>query len=231
MRNYSFLLRLAVLVGTVLTLGACSDSPTEADERRPDLAALAQDGQVAPQGCVIDGTCILPPIVVDGGCDPWMELDWSCEDGGGGECMTSVGGPTAPELGITVQSCLPGGGPGGDGGTLPPPGGEDEGEYTDICPQPVSGKVATTLVNVAGRNHEFKFEGTFRRVNPLVGRSPAWYRIDRPALSKDSWWIAESGNLLLVCWGRWIRGTLWLGTMYVQDTELHMVMGPGHPDF
>jgi hypothetical protein len=94
--------------------------------------------------------------------------------------------------------------------------------------------VATVLVPIAGRTHEFKFEGTFRRVNPLVGRSPAWYQIDRPALSKDSWWMAERGNLQFVCWGKYVvigsRRT-WSGTMYVQDTELHVVMGPGHPNF
>ena len=48
-------LRLAVLAGAVLTLGACADSPTQSDQQRaPDLATPAQDGLVAPQGCVID---------------------------------------------------------------------------------------------------------------------------------------------------------------------------------
>lgn len=29
-----------------------------------------------------------------------------------------------------------------------------------------------------------------------------------------------------------ILGTrTWVGTMYVQSTDLHVVMGPGHPDF
>ena len=245
-----FVLRLALLAGTALTLGACADSPTQPDQQRaPDLAAPAQDEQVAPQGCVIDGLCVLPPIS-GGWCDPYEELDWSCDDGGG-ECMTSVGDPTDPEAATTVQGCPGdgGGGGGGDlgGGTPPPPGGdpgteepdECEGEcpseeYSDICPQPILGKVATALVPIAGMNHEFKFEGPFWRVNPLVGRSPAWYRIPRPTLSKDDWWMAESGNIQLVCWGRYqiILGTrTWVGTMYVQSTDLHVVMGPGHPDF
>lgn len=249
-------LRLAVLAGAALTLGACADSPTQPDQQRaPDVAAPAQDEQVAPQGCVIDGLCVLPPIS-GGWCDPYEELDWSCDDGGG-ECMTSVGDPTDPEGATTVQSCPPGGGDtGGDGGDLggttpPPPGDDDPGtvcppletgecapeeeeEYSDICPQPILGKVATTLVPIAGRNHEFKFEGPFWRVNPLVGRSPAWYKIPRPTLSKDDWWLAESGDLQLVCWGRYtiVLGTrTWVGTMYVQSTDLHVVMGPGHPDF
>lgn len=252
-----FTLRFVVLAGAVLTLGACADIPTQPDQQRaPDLAAPAQDEQVAPQGCVIDGPCVLPPIS-GGWCDPYEELDWSCDDE---NCMTSVGEPTDPEGATTVQGCpgdgSGGGGDDGGGGTTPPPPGCDPGtvsptsvsvasecdgegeeeEYTDICPQPIMGKVATALVPIAGRNHEFKFEGTFYRVNPLVGRSPAWYKMDptRPALSKDSWWMATSGNLLLVCWGRYVTvmGTrVWGGTVYVQDTEISVVMGPGHPDF
>lgn len=256
-----FALRLAIFAGAVLTLGACADSPTQSDQQRaPDLAAPAQDEQVALQGCVIDGLCVLPPIS-GGWCDPYEELDFSCDDD---NCMTSVGEPTDPDGATTVQGCPGDGGGGGDaggGGTTPPPPGCDPGTIsptsdtgegcatepvceldcpedgeeevnTDICPQPIRGKVATALVNVAGRNHEFKFEGVFRRVNPAVGRSPAWYTIDRPALSKDGWWMAESGNLLLVCWGRWtLRNSLWVGTIYVQDTESHLVMAPEHPDF
>lgn len=250
----SLVLRLAVLAGAVLTLGACADSPTQSDQQRaPELAAPAHDDQVAPQGCVIDGLCVLPPITVDG-CNPYEQLDWLCEDDGG-ECMTSVGGPTDPEW-TTVQGCPGTGGDGGGpgGGTTPPPPSDDPGdpgtvcptsdtgectpeeeeEYSDICPQPILGKVATALVNVAGRNHEFKFEGPFWRVNPLVGRSPAWYKIPRPTLSRDDWWMAESGTIQLVCWGRYVivLGTrTWVGTMYVQSTDLHVVMAPGHPDF
>jgi hypothetical protein len=106
-------LRLALLVGTMLSLGACADSPTQSDQQRraPDLAAPAQDELVAPQGCVIDGLCLLPPIS-GGWCDPYEELDWSCDDDGGGDCMTSVGTPTDPEGATTVQSC-----PGGGGGS------------------------------------------------------------------------------------------------------------------
>lgn len=102
---------------------------------------------------------------------------------------------------------------------------------SDICPQPLLGRTLTTLVEVAGRNHEFQFTGEMERVNPLVGRSPAWYRISGPTASKDTWWIAESGTIQLV-WGRWrFRNSVWIGTVVVQATDLHMVMGPGHPDF
>lgn len=248
------LLRLATLAGVLLLGAGCADSPTQPDYKdAPELApgdAPALDQQV--QGCVTDGLCILDPIIVDPGeCDPWMSLDW-CS----GDCMTSVFEP----LDQSVQSCPGDGGGGGSGGggTAPAPtdpgticptaetstcptepicevdcpaDGEQE-EETDICPQPLSGKVATALVNVAGRNHEFKFTGTMNRVNPLVGRSPAWYKISGPTASNDNWWIAESGNIQLVCWGRWtLRNSLWVGTVYVQSTDLHMVMSAGHPDF
>jgi hypothetical protein len=246
MRKFARLAGLAA----ALFVGACADGPTTPDQRAPDLSPPARDEQVAPQGCVVDGLCTLPPIVVDGGCDPWEELDWSCDDGG--DCMTSIDVPADPGGAITVQGCPPdgGGGPGG-GGSLSPPGDDsgdavcptaatesctpvEEEAYSDICPQPIMGKVATALVNVAGRNHEFKFEGPFWRVDPLVGRSPAWYKLQRPALSKDSWWMAEGGNIQLVCWGRYVTvlgSRVWGGTLYVQNTALHVVMGPGHPDF
>jgi maltoporin len=44
--------------------------------------------------------------------------------------------------------------------------------------------------------------------------------------------MAERGKIQLVCWGRWrFRNTVWVGKVYVQATDLHMVMSPGHPDF
>lgn len=246
--------RLGVFVGLVLTLAACADSPTQSDQQRvADVAAPAEEQQVAPQGCVVGGICPLPPIS-GGWCEPWMELDWDCDEGGG-ECLSSIG-PTDPADGA-VQSCpgggdsgggLGGGGGGGDGEgdpgtciesvTTPCPDGECEAdceetaEDNSICPQPLEGRTLTTLVNVAGRNHEFQFTGTMKRVDPLVGRSPAWYEISGPTASKDTWWIAERGSIQLVCWGRWhLRHSIWLGTVVVQSTDLHMVMGPGHPDF
>ena len=245
MRN--LVLRIAAIAGVVFTLGACGDNPThpEQQQRAPDVVVPALDAQ-APMGCVIEGMCVLPPLIVDGGCDPWESLDW-CDPG---DCMTSV--PWNPDSQGTMGCPGGGGAPGGGGGAPPPPTGPDaicptadtgsclpgeaegEEEYSDICPQPIQGKVATALVPIAGRNHEFKFEGPFWRVNPLVGRSPAWYRIARPKLSKDDSWMAESGYIQLVCWGRYqiILGTrTWVGTMYVQSTDLHVVMGPGHPDF
>lgn len=245
MRN--LVLRLAVFAGLAFTLGACADVPTTPPAVPADGAPLAD--------CYWreDGTAVCSPQSPDWECDPWEELDW-CDDGGD-ECMTSVGEPTDPEGATTVQGCPggggdPGGGPGGgttppgddDPGTTPPDSTtypceldcptEEETEDNDICPQPVSGRTLTYLATIAGRTHEFKFRGTMRRVNPAQGRSPAWYKISGPHVSSDSWWIAESGNILIVCWGRWhFRNTVWLGTIAVQADDLHFVMGPGHPDF
>lgn len=125
-----FVLRLAALAGGLVTLGACSDSPTAPAQEQQRALVIASGGAVQDQqvqGCVSDGPCILDPIVVDPGeCDPWVSLDW-CS--GGGECITSFDSTDA-----TVQSCPGtgggGGGPGG-GGTAPSPPGGDPG--TD-CP-------------------------------------------------------------------------------------------------
>jgi hypothetical protein len=240
----SFILQLGVLAG-VLTLVACADGPTQSDQQRGvDVAAPAQEEQVAPQGCVIGGVCLLPPIS-GGACEPWMELDWDCDEGGG-ECLSSAG-PTAP-TDATVQSC-PGGGD--SGGGLGGGGGGDgdgdpgtcieavttpcepDGEESTICPQPFIGNTQPALITVAGRNHEFQFHSSltypFKRLTG--GRSPATYEIGLPTASEDAWWIAERGTITVWCRGAWITRSHWLGTMTVLDSDLHMVMGPGHPDF
>jgi hypothetical protein len=238
-------LRLAVLAGAVLTLGACADSPTQtAQQRAPDFTASAQDEQVAPQGCVVEGLCVLPPIS-GGWCDPYEELDGSCDDE---NCMTSAGEPTGPKEAITVQSC-PGGGDGDPegGGTPPPSAGADpicpmaddgscipEEEESTICPSNFLGNTQPTLITVAGRNHEFQFSSTPTHPFELrsTARSPAIYEIGFPTTSKDSWWIARAGTITVYCRGVYVtRSRHWLGIVTVVGSDLHMVMGPGHPDF
>ncbi|HEX6036742.1 hypothetical protein [Longimicrobium sp.] len=245
-----FTLRLAILACAVLTLGACADHPTQSGQQREaDLAVPALDDQMTPQGCVLEGLCILDPVS-PAPCDPYEQLDWSCDDDGG-DCMTSVGDVTGPAEEMTVQSC-PGAGdaPGGGGTTLPAPGedpddpicpasdtgeetGEGCGEVSTICPQPFFGNTQPALITVGGRNHEFQFHSShaypFTRLTG--GRSPATYKIGLPTTSKDSWWIAEAGNITVWCRGAWITRTLWVGTVTVLDSDLHMVIGPGHPDF
>lgn len=244
---------LACLPGLLLLFSACTDSPIqpESEPAIPVAGTPVLDGQQV-QGCVLEGFCVLDPVS-PAPCDPWEDLSWCSGD----DCMTSVLQPADP----TLQSCPGGGGGGAPGGggtpsTPPDPGticlmadtgscpappdsmvcevdcpAEEETD-SDICPEPLRGRTLTYLAHIAGRNHEFKFTGTMRRVNPLVGRSPAWYTISGPTLSKDAWWMAESGTIQLVCWGRWtLRNSLWVGTVVVQDDDLHMVMAPGHPDF
>ena len=244
--------RLAVLAAVLLTLSACGDSPTQAGQpRTPGLSTPVQDVQT-PVGCVIEGFCVLPPLIVDGGCDPWESLDW-CD---GGDCMTTV--PWSPVHQGTMGCPGGGGAPGAGGGTIPPPtdpgsicptaatgdcpeapeGPECEDcnppeEESTICPQPFVGNVLPALINVAGRNHEFQFTGTpTRPLRRLTGgASPATYQIGLPESSKNAWWIAESGTIRVMCRGAWVRRRLWVGQLYMVDSDLHMVMGPGHPDF
>jgi hypothetical protein len=244
MRN--LLLRLVLLAGVALTLEACADSPVQSEQQRgPDLATSTRDEELAPEGCVVGGVCLLPPIS-GGWCEPWMELDWDCDEGGG-ECLSSAG-PTDP-TDATVQSCPGGGdsggglGDGGGGDGNGDPGEncieevtspcEPDAEESTICPQPFYGNVQPALITVAGRNHEFQFHSSetkpFTRLTG--GTSPATYKIGLPTISRDDWWIAESGTITVWCRGVWIRQGFWLGTLTVVDSDLHMVMGPGHPDF
>ena len=189
-----------------------------------------------------------------------MELDWDCSpddcmssagDLNDSEWDTAVQG--CPGAGGT------GGEPGG-GGTPTPPGGDDPvcpesttglcptlpldsipdcvgctppEEESTICPQPFYGNAQPALITVAGRNHEFQFHSslTYPFTRLTGGRSPATYSIGLPTASKDAWWIAERGTITVWCRGAWITRKHWIGTMTVLDSDLHMVMGPGHPDF
>ncbi|HLM66318.1 MAG TPA: hypothetical protein VK358_02270 [Longimicrobium sp.] len=195
-----------------------------------------------------DGLCILDPVIVNPGeCDPWESLDW-CS----GDCITSVFQP----LDQGVQSCPGDGGgaaPGGSG-TPPPPSGpgpicptaetstcppvdgeeEEEEEESTICPTNFLGNTQPTLITIAGRNHEFQFHSslTYPFVLKSSARSPAIYQIGFPTTSKDSWWIARTGTITVFCRGVYIsRSRHWVGIVTVLDSDLHMVMGPGHPDF
>jgi hypothetical protein len=248
----SVLLRSAALL-LPLILAACSEVTTPGPLLDGSGAGGLLSGECTRQA---DGSYLCPPITNDPvyPSDPCMESTGSADL----ESTTQSCPPSGGDDGSTAPPPDDGSTGGDDpiGGGTPPPSGDDGTEQpgvecpdskctpvcevdceettedSDICPQPLGGRTLITLVNVAGRNHEFQFSGEMNRVNPLVGRSPAWYRISGPTASKDTWWIAESGNIQLVCWGRWhLRNSVWLGTVVVQATDLHMVMGPGHPDF
>lgn len=243
---------LAVLVVLVLGAGGCAD--LAGPEGSPGTATTTGTGPGYACNTMVDGVYVMCPVT--GGptipdCDPWASLDWC--DGGDGSCQMSVPITGRPDE-AAMQGCDGDGG--GGGGYKPPPGDPgticpatgtclddpqacemdcpppDEEMDSDICPQPLMGKTLTYLATIAGRTHEFKFKGTMRRVNPAIGRSPAWYNISGPHVSNDSWWLAESGTIQLVCWGGWrFRNSVWVGTVGVQADDLHFVMGPGHPDF
>jgi len=137
-------LRLGCVVLLFSVATGCSDLPTEPITPTQEAAFGERD---AVQGCVITGTCLLPPIVVDGGgCDPWLDPNW-CE-GGDFECMESIGVPTSPEY-VGIASCPPGGGPGdptGPGGNTPSPNDESCNPNTNPdCFQPLSIWDKTTI--------------------------------------------------------------------------------------
>lgn len=105
------------------------------------------------------------------------------------------------------------------------------GPLTRRCPK-VLGKVITAGIRVAGTLHTFKFEGPFTRSSATS--VPATYPI-RPTVSEDGMWIAESGSVTVYCYGFYIpirSGVrVFVGTASYASSDLHMVMGPSHPDF
>lgn len=214
-------------VGLLFALLGCSDNPTALTSG--SSGEVLTECQPGPNG---ENCYVLPPVA--GGptvpeCDPWLDPSW-CQ-GGGTECLESIG-TSEPLDFIRLSSCNPRGGvpgaPGGGGPTDPDP--EEDEVDSDICPQPLRGRTLPYLATIAGRRHEFTFRGPMRRLDG--GRSPSRYNISGPTASKDNWWIAESGTIRLVCWGGWrFRRSVWIGTVVVQDDDLHFVMGPGHPDF
>jgi len=101
------------------------------------------------------------------------------------------------------------------------------------CPAVMLGKVITAGIGVAGILHTFKFEGPLTRSG--LPNSPARYAV-QPTSSEDTWWIAESGWIAVNCYGVFIPmgagKRIWVGeASYAGQSDLHMVMGPGHPSF
>ena len=247
MRNDVLLRRPAALV-VLLILGACSDVTTPGPLLDGSGAGGVQSGECTKQA---NGSYLCPPVTNDPvyPADPCTEL---IESTGGGDIeSTTQSCPPSGDDGGGSPAPPPDDGTGGDepidgGGETPPPSGggtEEPGlecydcnppeEESNICPQPFLGNVQPALIPVAGRSHEFRFSSTvtypFTRLTG--GRSPATYEIGLPTASKDAWWIAQAGTITVWCRGAWITRKLWVGTLTVVDSDLHMVMGPGHPDF
>jgi hypothetical protein len=103
--------------GKVLRMANCviprSDRAVAMMNRR--FGVPEHESQMQIEGCVSGGICILPPISGGGDkCDPYMEADWDCNDGGG-ECLESAFDPDGEWS--TIQGCEGGGGSGdGNGG-------------------------------------------------------------------------------------------------------------------
>lgn len=119
--------QIAVAIFAMLLMGACVDMPTAPSAAGTNGTAPAYD--LTPQGCVLEGYCVLPPIS-GGGCDPYLELDWSCDNDG--DCMTSQ--PVdAPDSALVTLSGCAGPGTGIDKGGI-----EDSTDgATEPSPEPV----------------------------------------------------------------------------------------------
>lgn len=242
-RTVPYTLRGTLASGEVVFAAFCTVPYTAAALRRADRQFQVthgggadqfaeREGQITTQGCVSEGLCVLEPIVVvappPGGDSDDEEVPISDGTGGGG------GGDG-------------GGGGGGSGGDstcaesdtqLIPDNPDCEEEDSRNCPSLIAGRVIVALIPVAGRSHEFQFEATITQ--PLVrvskARSPATYEISKPTASEDLWWIAQAGTIKVNCNGAYspsvFGARVWLGSLaYANDSDLHMVMGPGHPTF
>jgi hypothetical protein len=183
------LLYLVALTASLLTLGACVDSPTLWDQQpRAPVAtsspAGVQDAQV--QGCVTEGTCVLPPIS-GGGCDEW---DYSCA---GDDCIASTG--HGDPGGTTVQGCDGGGGDGGGdydgGGGSSGGGGGSGGTKGPLCPDtgcsspppPDTCKTGEQVVDAPGVSGQFQ---------------ALWLESRLKGVEKGGWVVSNGTSLRLV---------------------------------
>jgi hypothetical protein len=114
---YVIPLRAALLLG-LLTLVACGDAATLPEMEQ---AAATLNTAEAPDDASQSPSCCDPVIVVvdapEEECDPYTQLDFSCDGDGGGQCMTSVGSGGGEYQ--TASGCDNGDG----GGAEPPPDG------------------------------------------------------------------------------------------------------------
>jgi hypothetical protein len=172
---------------------------------------------VTTMGCVGDGQCELEAINVVVAPTPGDTSDDPCARGG---CWDRDGTD---------------GSSGGWDGYEWDGGGDsyDAGDPDSLsCPSNLQ-KVVTALINVAGTNHQFDFEGPLVRISTAT--SPARYAIN-PTISKDGQWAATEGWIKVTCVGAYtpsIGGArLWLGSAtYAGESDLHLVYGPQHPSF
>ncbi|HEU0013866.1 MAG TPA: hypothetical protein VFQ45_09285 [Longimicrobium sp.] len=119
----------AFLFTLLFALSACGEQAT-----LPDAPGLrAEAGPSREYNCAVGVYC-LEPITVEARqtCDPWLQVDWSCEDDAG--CLMTAGGGGQAGL----ASCPGGGGTGGGGEPDPTDdpysgGGTAPGDTTGTC--------------------------------------------------------------------------------------------------
>ncbi len=131
--------RITLLLLAAAVVGACRDSP---------LAPHSNGSAIA--GRLVAAASTSTPNGPEE-CDPWLELDWSCDDPDPGDsCPEQASGtPTAPGVEATGP-CAPSNYPGGGGGDGGDGGGYDTGvriEYYDDEP------LADTIVVDCTKNH------------------------------------------------------------------------------
>lgn len=189
------LLQLVAVVCLLLGAGGCTDAvtlPGGGEGRAPDLAAITplDDGQLAY-------VCCDPVIVIVPRCDPYMELDWCKDDGGG--CISSRPGTGDPEADAGLAGCGESGGSGGStlpggGGSpaapnpcpdygCPPPDEPCDPRYDAKCNRPFTSADSATL-RLAIRRHvkpasQFADSAQARQCGQLIGEFNRLYAAGR----------------------------------------------------
>lgn len=117
----------------LVLMAACTDAPTAPAVAGTAHTSPSYDSQTV-QGCVTDGYCVLPPVS-GGGCDPYLELDWNCDDNGG-DCMTSLPpGSETDSAFVGLAGCVPV--PTKPGGEFDPPSDPEPGDTCNTGDQVV----------------------------------------------------------------------------------------------
>lgn len=114
----------AAALFTLLFSAGCADSTM------PESGGAGDSPMVVIGAATPSNDYVLPPITVTvPACDPYTDLSWCQDSGGGGgqECMSGVGFGYGGELALSSCPDAGSGGGGGDDGFLPPPSGQTEG--------------------------------------------------------------------------------------------------------
>lgn len=163
-----------------LMLAACADSPTGPERVAETSTSIPVQEQGAESG--LADCCVLEPIIVigdpGGDCDPYTQLDNSCD--GGGECMAGTGSPASPQE-QGMSGCHGGGG--GDGGGYTGPGDSPGGGSGDSG----GGTSSTSFPSATGP----AAEGPLAWGACVLAVPGSVYTVDQVAGEFKTWWEAE----------------------------------------